>query len=98
MSKNPFSFHGAIINAADSRGRKQLEYENEIMEYEYDRDDQRIEQMVDSVKYLANSMVDMAKTFSEALVKSKPSVTINIFVQSEEDIEKAKSIIGGVIE
>lgn len=98
MSKNPFSASEAIINSVRSRGEQLVKRENNILRYKESNENERVDKIVDSMKYLADSMVEVTKTFSQAMINAKPSVTINVFVQTEGDIEKVKSIIGEVIE
>ena len=98
MSKNPYSVHGALIEAANSRSRDKAKYDATIMDFEQDREDNRTMMMIGAMKYFADSMVQVTKTFSDAITKQRPPVTINIYVQNVEDVEKAKNIIGDIIE
>ena len=98
MSKNPYSVHGALIEAANNSSRDKAKYDATIMDFEQDREDNRTMMMIGAMKYFADSMVQVTKTFSDAITKQRPPVTINIYVQNVEDVEKAKNIIGDIIE
>lgn len=99
MSKNPYSVHGALIEAANKRSLGAAKYDASIMDFEQDREDNRTMMLMGTMKYFADSMVEVAKSFSDAVTKiERPPVTINIYVNTVDDIEKAKNIIGDIIE